>query len=404
MSKRDANPTGELYCDTRFGGIERWYYGKPEDADMRIPRDVVKSVCFLCVKAPDGSGQLYDHFIGTAFFVRYRHEVAPFSLYTYLVTAKHVLRQAKDGGFNEIFVRLNTHEGTSQTLPVPDEWVHHENKGVDLAVLPFAPDSKSFDLDPLLTTEFSYVLDKEQVGWFDIGIGDDLFVTGLFIYQSGDKRNIPIMRSGIISAMPEEPLTDESGETYYAYLAEVRSIGGLSGSPVFVLRWPKGSFRISKKELKGDPAELARFLNESLDNEPQTYLLGVIRGHWDLERQGEDSVPREIEASEIDKLNTGIALITPAWEILDILKGKVLTKQRKKAEKERRKENLPTQDSALPAKQVDTVSVKNPAAVALGLLGGAKGGHTRAANLSPAKRKRIAKNAAKARWSKSKKT
>jgi hypothetical protein len=41
---------------------------------------------------------------------------------------------------------------------------------------------------------------------------------------------------------------------------------------------------------------------------------------------------------------------------------------------------------------------KNPAAVALGKLGGAKGGVARAAALSPAKRKAIAKKAAKARW------
>jgi hypothetical protein len=43
---------------------------------------------------------------------------------------------------------------------------------------------------------------------------------------------------------------------------------------------------------------------------------------------------------------------------------------------------------------------KNPAAVALGKLGGAKGGAARAAALSPRKRKMIAKKAAQARWSK----
>ena len=42
---------------------------------------------------------------------------------------------------------------------------------------------------------------------------------------------------------------------------------------------------------------------------------------------------------------------------------------------------------------------KNPAAVALGKLGGAKGGAARAAALSPAKRRAIAKKAARARWS-----
>jgi len=41
---------------------------------------------------------------------------------------------------------------------------------------------------------------------------------------------------------------------------------------------------------------------------------------------------------------------------------------------------------------------KNPAAVTLGRLGGLKGGKARAASLSPAKRKAIAKKAAAARW------
>ncbi|MDZ4860760.1 MAG: hypothetical protein SGI88_17430 [Candidatus Hydrogenedentes bacterium] len=41
---------------------------------------------------------------------------------------------------------------------------------------------------------------------------------------------------------------------------------------------------------------------------------------------------------------------------------------------------------------------KNPAAVALGRLGGLKGGKARAESLSATRRKAIAKKAAKARW------
>jgi hypothetical protein len=43
---------------------------------------------------------------------------------------------------------------------------------------------------------------------------------------------------------------------------------------------------------------------------------------------------------------------------------------------------------------------KNPAAIALGRLGGLKGGKARAASLSPKKRKEIAQKAAKSRWDK----
>ncbi len=43
---------------------------------------------------------------------------------------------------------------------------------------------------------------------------------------------------------------------------------------------------------------------------------------------------------------------------------------------------------------------KNPAAVALGRLGGKKGGKVRAERLTPEQRSEIAKKAAKARWEK----
>jgi hypothetical protein len=46
--------------------------------------------------------------------------------------------------------------------------------------------------------------------------------------------------------------------------------------------------------------------------------------------------------------------------------------------------------------------MKNPAAIALGRLGGQKGGLARAAKLSPERRSEIAKKAAEARWTKMK--
>lgn len=46
----------------------------------------------------------------------------------------------------------------------------------------------------------------------------------------------------------------------------------------------------------------------------------------------------------------------------------------------------------------DPLKGKNPAAVALGKLGGAKGGAARAKALSPTKRREIAQRAANARW------
>lgn len=53
-----------------------------------------------------------------------------------------------------------------------------------------------------------------------------------------------------------------------------------------------------------------------------------------------------------------------------------------------------------PKTEPPAVKVKNPAAVALGRLGGLKGGAARAAALGPRKRSQIAAKAAKVRWGK----
>lgn len=53
-----------------------------------------------------------------------------------------------------------------------------------------------------------------------------------------------------------------------------------------------------------------------------------------------------------------------------------------------------------PLPVIHSKPAKNPAAVALGRLGGLKGGKARAAALTAKKRQEIAKKAAKKRWSK----
>ncbi len=55
-----------------------------------------------------------------------------------------------------------------------------------------------------------------------------------------------------------------------------------------------------------------------------------------------------------------------------------------------------------PEDQAEDLSGKNPAAVALGRLGGKKGGPARAKKLSKKRRSEIAKKAAMSRWEKTK--
>ena len=59
-------------------------------------------------------------------------------------------------------------------------------------------------------------------------------------------------------------------------------------------------------------------------------------------------------------------------------------------------------DLATEGEPAEEPSEKNPHAVALGRLGGAKGGKARAEKLTPEQRSEISRKAAKARWDKKK--
>ncbi len=61
------------------------------------------------------------------------------------------------------------------------------------------------------------------------------------------------------------------------------------------------------------------------------------------------------------------------------------------------------EDMADTSKTDKTTSDKNPAAVMLGRLGGLKGGHARAAKMTPEERSESARKAVLARWEKAKK-
>jgi len=102
-----------------------------------------------------------------------------------------------------------------------------------------------------------------------IGLGDDVFVVGLFSRRAGQARNIPIIRVGNIVAMPEEPIKTATG-LQDAYLIELLSIGGLSGSPVFT--YLGGIRRDSPVDREITVTARAGAI----------HLLGLVHGHWDL--------------------------------------------------------------------------------------------------------------------------
>jgi hypothetical protein len=284
---------------------------------MRIRDELLECVVFLGIpKVTKGHFKVG----GTAFFVSLSSALTPDLIFVYLVTARHCVEEAAKTGDN-LWIRINEKAGGSMWMEVNLEWHVPDDPAIDVALLPFMPDQAIFRYRVLPESLFVNDTISTSKG---IGLGDELLVTGLFPPRSGADRNLPIVRAGILAGMPDEPFIDvDSGNPYDAYLAEMRSIGGLSGSPVFLALGPirpgEGGINLGGIEY---------------------YLLGLIRGHWDIKKK--DSP--DFADAELRDVNMGMALVTPIYHALDILNGEALTKARRAIQNKIRAETAPTKD------------------------------------------------------------
>ncbi len=182
-----------------------------------------------------------------------------------------------------------------------DNWILHEDPNVDAAVLDWQPlstvDVWEFPLKEAVTPA---LIAREG-----IGLGDDVFVVGLFSRRAGQARNIPIIRVGNIVAMPEEPIETGTG-LQEAYLVELLSIGGLSGSPLFTYL---GGIR-REFPIGGEITLTTRA--------GAIHLLGLVHGHWNLASEERvDAVSDPLDGGE--PVNMGIAIVVPIARLLEIL-------------------------------------------------------------------------------------
>jgi hypothetical protein len=266
---------------------------------MRLPDDFLKAVFFVCVEDQGRVG-----FVGTGFFVSVPLAENPDYAANYAVTARHVIERAS--AFPSMFLRLNdTANGVIRADIRASQWVFPDDPAVDVAIMGWAPPADRVEFVRIHANTFATEEVIEREG---IGIGDDIAIVGLFAGRIGAARNRPIARVGNIAAMPDEPLVDDSGHSYNAFLVEVRSIGGLSGSPVFVMLEP------------------GRIHQGAIVMRRSGYLLGMIRGHWDTKR---DAGPMDFTTEDMDQVNMGIAIVTPLDEIQRLLNDEPFAAARK---------------------------------------------------------------------------
>jgi hypothetical protein len=268
---------------------------------VRLPNDWLKSVFYVCVGDHEGPVRA----VGTGFLVAVNLTDDPdLGGAVYAVTARHVVEHAAE--YPRTALRLNTKTGSWTLVDcTASRWVCPDDQAIDVAVAPFTPNLDVLDCKWIPRSMFAdrHVIEREE-----IGIGDDLAMIGLFAMHEGVQQNQPIVRVGNIAAMPVEPLTDErTGSEFRAILAEIRSIGGLSGSPVFAVT---------------EPTTVGM---RSIGLQRKYFLIGLVRGHWDIHRQ-----PIEYLARESESVNLGIGLVTPVADLVAVIDGEELVAQRRK--------------------------------------------------------------------------
>jgi hypothetical protein len=203
---------------------------------MLVPDEVRQCVLFLGTKEP-GTGAFQPR--ATAFIVTIHQGGRGFR---FLVTAEHNIVAASKRGL-QIHIRSNLISGgVREDSWATARWYSHPNAGTtDVAVstIDFHPDEEFRSIvlrtdNPALTSGHGLAGTAEVLEESNLGIGDEVFITGLFRSHFGKQRNVPIIRVGNLAMIRGEPVaTKYCGETD-AYLVEARSIGGLSGSPVFI--------------------------------------------------------------------------------------------------------------------------------------------------------------------------
>lgn len=306
-----------LYCDTQLAGQEKWFLAGAGEARMHVEKTILKCICFLGL---EDATETVDYG-GTGFFVVVKSEMVPERVHAYLVTARHCVEEAEES-VKEFCLRVNTKDGKSLTVSLQGaSWFFldepEREKNTDVAILPFPRDSR-FEMGVVPERMFALEEALEAAGE-ELTMGTDLLITGLFREHGGRTRNLPVVRTGMLSAFPdpEEPLTDMHGRTYEAYLAEIHSIGGLSGSPVFAA--------FNQIVMEHPPRSDSRF-----EIRPKLFLLGLIREHWTLTKR----IESDQYLRTADALNMGMAAVTPVSCLSELLYQEDVVESRRKADRE----------------------------------------------------------------------
>ena len=285
---------------------------------VQVPHELRKCVCFV------GGQRGHLRGVGAAFFVGDLlgvHEAAA----VYVVTAKHCVQPSdheENGPFTKTWLRVNMRHAGSMHLEIPPEmWVCHPT--ADVAVLPLALNMHTFDY---LYYPVRNGATAEFIKRHSVTPGEDVFITGLLISHPGKSRVLPIMRVGNIAAFPEDPINLLTGQDS-AYLVEVRSLGGLSGSPAFVHLLP----------IRDHASRHVGTVSGEIGAAGKTFLMGLVHGFFPTSANDPDRIGEWTQ----EPLNTGISVVVPLERVLDVIDCRAFVEQRQAAKTKLNAGHLP---------------------------------------------------------------
>ncbi len=261
---------------------------------MKVEQDFIEAACFLGVEE---EGKIVPRASGFYAVVPYQH------LRTwgrgYLVTARHNIEKAAS---RQLYASINHGpmggDRVADWLPINvDRWFGHPtDEAADVAIADWRPPHGTQQSYRGILTD-AFVDGPPETGPpFDLAEGMETATVGLFAYHAGASRHTPIVRIGNIAARPSDRVRTARGPAE-AFLIEARSVGGLSGSPVFVRE-------------------------ETYSGLQRHPLLGLVQGHFDWKE--------EHASDQWQPIHTGIAVVTPSSKVLDVLRQPELADTRER--------------------------------------------------------------------------
>jgi len=161
-----------------------------------------------------------------------------------------------------------------------------------------------------------------------VGVGDNVFMIGLFIDHNGVSTDVPSARFGNISMLPNPKATIEQPTGYQSesYVVDMHSRTGFSGSPVYVYR-TFGNDLTSSGEYEFD-----EFVQPEMDDwggdirgrvrvHNLFKLLGILWGQFPERRELSDKSKLKqsrkdlvVEGGYVEGMS-GMSCVIPTWDI-----------------------------------------------------------------------------------------